>query len=110
MSAAPTLPFVLGESFFTHKDHGLEISTGLSVRSIARSGSPVKYSNGKESGRNFHYYMDAAGIVPLSDGGYVYISNSENDSPKGGVFGLYFDRNGESNSLHLFRFYYIVLI
>lgn len=53
--------------------------------------------------------MDAAGIVPMSDGGYVYISNSENDSPKGGVFGLYFDRDGESNCRDWFRLYYIVL-
>ena len=37
--------------------------------------------------------MDAAGIVALPDGGYVYISNSEAD--RGGVYGLYFNESGE---------------
>lgn len=93
-SSAPTFPFVFGESFVTDTDLGLELSSGLSARLIALSGRPVKYSNGKESSRSFHYYIDAAGVVSLPDGGYVYMSNSEDDGPNGGVFGLYFDRDG----------------
>ena len=93
-SSAPTFPFVFGESFVTDTDLGLELSSGLSARLIAVSGRPVKYSNGNESSRSFHYYIDAAGVVSLPDGGYVYMSNSEDDGPNGGVFGLYFDQNG----------------
>jgi len=39
--------------------------------------------------------MDGAGIVPLPDGGYVYMSNSEVPNRRGGVYGLYFNKDGE---------------
>jgi secreted PhoX family phosphatase len=39
--------------------------------------------------------MDGAGIAPLPDGGYVYMSNSETSSGAGGVYGLYFNKNEE---------------
>ena len=40
-------------------------------------------------------YMDGAGVTTLPDGGYVYVSNSEDDSGRGGVYGLYFNKDGE---------------
>lgn len=85
---------------------------------LARADVKVVYSNGKKSKLGFHSMPDGAAIIPL-DTGYgkytrarcrhlirfylilniflilptVYVSNSEVDGGKGGVFGLYFDDN-----------------
>ena len=42
---------------------------------------------------------DAAGIIPLNpdnplEDGYVYVANSEEGDGQGGVYGLYFDKDG----------------
>ena len=55
----------------------IRMSTGLSVRKIAQTGSFTRYANGKESNERFHAQMDGAGVVGLPDGGWVYVSNSE---------------------------------
>lgn len=77
------------------------MSSGLSVKLIATTGETVKYINGQESTGRYHSMMDGAGIVPLDgddgiegSGGYVYVSNSEISSGDGGVYGLYFDEDG----------------
>ena len=36
-----------------------------------------------------------SGSDPLDEGGYVYVSNSENDDGTGGVWGLYFNAKHE---------------
>jgi len=54
----------------------------------------VSYSNGQESEERFHELLDSAGVVPLRDGGYVYVSNSKRGGRIGGVYGLYFDKHG----------------
>ncbi len=75
---APFLPIVLGkETYNTNGNFGIHISMGISARLIATSNRRVKYGNGNESSRPFHWMMDAAGIVALRNGGYVYVSNSE---------------------------------
>ena len=77
---APSLPIVLGkETYQTNEEFGIHISKGISVKLIATSGRRVKYGNGNESSRPFHWMMDAAGIVSLRNGGYVYVSNSEEE-------------------------------
>ena len=77
---APFLPIVLGkETYQTNEEFGIHISKGISVKLIATSGRRVKYGNGNESSRPFHWMMDAAGIVSLRNGGYVYVSNSEEE-------------------------------
>jgi secreted PhoX family phosphatase len=53
----------------------------------------VNFTNGGKSTLNFHSMADAADIFPV-DNGYVYVSNSEVDSGRGGVYGLYFDNDG----------------
>jgi len=90
-----TNPYFFGTEFITVPELEIEMSTGLNVRLIARTGEKVQYANGDESDRSWHTNSDAAGIIPLEDGGYVYMSNSEADDGKGGVYGLYFNAEGE---------------
>ena len=88
-------PYFFGTGFITRSDLGIQISTGLNVKLIARTGQRVQYSNGGVSSLRFHSQADAAGIIPLSAGGYVYVSNSELRQGQGGVFGLYFNNDGK---------------
>jgi len=91
-------PFVLfsyGESLYTDPNLGIQISDGLTAKLIARARSRVTFANGGQSSSVYHMYMDGAGITTLPDGGYVYVSNSEDDSGKAGVHGLYFNKDGE---------------
>jgi hypothetical protein len=94
-SAAPFVLFPFGESLYTDSNLGIEISTGLTVKRIAKTGTRVTYANGGQSGRSYHAAMDGAGIAILPDGGYVYTSNAERSSGAGGVYGLYFNENDE---------------
>lgn len=98
---APTLgnPFFMGDSFVTNKDLGIEHSAGISVRLIARTGQKVQFANGEKSKRSWHSRSDGAGIIPLNpenplEEGYVYVSNSEESDGGGGVYGAYFDKDG----------------
>lgn len=63
------------------------------VRVLARANSKVGYSNGKKSVLPFHASPDGSAVIPL-DSGYVYVSNSELSGGNGGVYGLYFDHEG----------------
>ena len=65
------------------------------VRQIAKFGEQVKYVDGNKSNRVFHAWLDGAGVAPLPGGEWVYISNSEDDDGKGGVYGVYFNKYGE---------------
>jgi len=92
---SPTKLFLPGDLAITNTALDIRMSSGLSVKSIATTGKQTKYANGMESSQGFHGMMDGAGIVPLADGGYVYVSNSEIGSGDGGVYGLYFDKDGD---------------
>ncbi|KAL7531002.1 hypothetical protein ACHAXR_003797, partial [Thalassiosira sp. AJA248-18] len=95
-SLAPTKQFLVGDLAITHNELGIRMSSGLSVKLIATTGMKTRYANGMESIQHFHGMMDGAGIVPLpDDGGYVYVSNSEISRKEGGVYGLYFNKNGD---------------
>jgi hypothetical protein len=87
--------FTYGESFYNDNSLGIMISVGLTAKRIAQTGSRVDYANGGRSNILYHPMMDGAGIVPLPDGGYVYMSNSEVPNRRGGVYGLYFNKDGE---------------
>lgn len=54
----------------------------------------MKFVDGKMSSRNYHAQSDSAGIIPLNDGGYVYVANSELSGGNGGVYGIYFNKDG----------------
>jgi len=91
----------MGDTFytFTEDDVSLDVSTGLSVRVLAKTGSPVQFANGDESKDDWHVRTDAAGLLSMNpedplNSGYVYLSNSEEESGGGGVYGLYFDKDG----------------
>eukprot|EP00986_Skeletonema_menzelii_P016299 scaffold14214_cov117-Skeletonema_menzelii.AAC.1 len=94
-SAAPFVLFTYGESLYTDNDLGIQISDGLTARQIAQTGSRVSFVNGEQSSISYHGMMDGAGIAPLPDGGYAYLSNSEKSSGRGGVYGLYFNKDGQ---------------
>ena len=74
---------------------GIKLSTGMRVRVIARASKRVRYANGKLSSIPFHSMPDGAAVFPLSNGEYVYVSNSEMKDGNGGVYGVYFDSNGK---------------
>lgn len=91
----------MGDEFYTFSEDGVDInvSKGLSVRLIAKTGSKVAYANGGSSSKSWHSRSDAAGIISLNpsdplNSGYVYVSNSEEGDRGGGVYGLYMDKDG----------------
>jgi len=92
----------MGDSFYTFSEDGvdLDVSTGLTVRLIAKTGSKVQLANGDQSKDSWHTATDAAGVISLNpedplNSGYAYLSNSEEGSGDGGVYGLYFDKDGQ---------------
>ncbi len=79
-SPAPTeSSFIPGDLAIVNTGLDIRISSGLSVRVIARTGEFTEYGDGSSSNQRLHGMMDGAGIVPLPDGGYVYLSNSEEE-------------------------------
>jgi len=92
-------PYLFGSELIAVPELGIEVSSGLNVKLIAREGDPVQFANGDRSVDSWHTKCDAAGIVLLDpenpmESGYVYMSNSEVEDYGGGVYGLYFDRYG----------------
>jgi uncharacterized protein len=66
----------------TIEENGLLLSTGLTSRIIATSGSPIIYANGYSSSISFHSQPDAGQTfldwrIGNNDGGWIYVSNSE---------------------------------
>ena len=94
-STKPFAQFNYGERLITDYNLGIEISEGLVVRQIAKFGEQVEYVDGNKSNRVFHAWLDGAGVAPLPGGEWVYISNSEDDDGKGGVYGVYFNKYGD---------------
>jgi len=69
------------------------------VRVIAEQGQRVPYADGDRSSKSYHTMTDAAGIIPLdpqnpTEGGYAYVVNSEEEDGDGGVYAIYFDKDG----------------
>jgi len=100
-TSAPTPyePFFFGDEFVSFDDLGIDVSEGLSVRVIAEVGQSVPYANGGASKLRYHEDTDAAGIVPMNpddptSDGYVYVVNAEKGDGEGGVYGIYFDKDG----------------
>ena len=73
---------------------GIKVSKGVTVRAIAYSGRYVNLAAGTKSTLPFHSSPDGAAVFPLTNGGYVYVSNSEVTEKRGGVYGVYFDDAG----------------
>ena len=73
---------------------GIKVSKGITVRVIANAGRFVNLANGDKSDLPFHSAPDGAAVFPLTNGGYVYVSNSEVQDNRGGVYGVYMDDDG----------------
>ncbi len=85
----------LGYDLVKNDALSLLVNAGLEIKRIAKKKQKVQFSNGEKSDITYHEWMDGAGVIPLDDGGYVYVSNSENDDGLGGVWGLYFNKDHE---------------
>mmetsp|Transcript_12724 Transcript_12724/g.27444 ORF Transcript_12724/g.27444 Transcript_12724/m.27444 type:complete len:687 (+) Transcript_12724:110-2170(+) len=95
----PYEPFFFGDEFDKYEDLGINVSRGLSVRVIAETGKPVQFANGGKSKLDAHTWPDGAGVIPMNpnnplEDGYVYVSNSEENDGEAGVYGIYFDKDG----------------
>lgn len=82
-----------------HMEHGLVLSSGLTARILAKSGTRVVYHGGATSSQNFHGMPDFAATFAdtrsSNPGGWVYVSNSEMETAgAGGVGALTFDSQG----------------
>ena len=69
----------------------LVAANGLRPRIVARSGLRPSVN----SDYQWHSAPDGAGTFSTSDGGWIYVSNSEKKSGHGSVGALRFDKNGE---------------
>ena len=87
-------PFRKGDLSVYVPSLGIRLSTGMRVKVLALANRKVRLVGGKLSSRPFHSMPDGAAVLPLSNGGYVYVSNSEMDDGYGGVYGVYFDDRG----------------
>lgn len=70
--------------------NGLMLPAGFKSRIVARSGQPAVAS----SNYNWHASPDGGACFATDDGGWVYVSNSEEGLRRGGVGALRFDANG----------------
>jgi len=103
----PTLTYEPG--VFSNKgqssDGLIALSNGLSAKPIADVGEPVSLKGGTKSDGLFHKDPDAAAVFALNGGGWLYVSNAENEEigeswNNGGVGLLEFDTNGEVIGYH----------
>jgi hypothetical protein len=78
------------------------LSKGLSARIIAHAGEAVPFTSPERfrtsSQLKFHTNPDGAAVFPLNDGGWIYMSNAENEKAQGGVFGVEFDSHGRTRN------------
>lgn len=70
---------------------GVRVPAGYSVRLLATSGMPVSV----DSGYVWPAYPDGGACFELSDGGFIYVCNSEVSGGGGGVSALVFTASGE---------------
>uniref|UniRef100_A0A7S4I5N8 Right handed beta helix domain-containing protein n=1 Tax=Odontella aurita TaxID=265563 RepID=A0A7S4I5N8_9STRA len=93
----PFQSFRPGKLTVKDQETGLSLSEGLQVRLIGKVGYRLKFDSLEarqgESSMGLHATPDGAGIV--RDGsGWIYVSNSEQNDGKGGVYTVHFDGQG----------------
>lgn len=71
-------------------ENGLMLPSGFTSRIIARSGLPVYIG----SSYLWHDAPDGGATFPTSDGGWIYVSNSEVGNNLGGAGAIQFDASG----------------
>ncbi len=76
-------------------DNGVRLPEGFTSRVVASAGLRVRRSWWQATGYKWHIYPDGGATFPTSDGGWVYVSNSESPSFLGGGVGaIRFDSGG----------------
>lgn len=77
---------------------GVRFSEGLTARRVGFSGERVDFTSPQAdvptSTIPFHVNPDGAATFASPNGGFVLVSNAEVEQGGGGVYGLYFDKNG----------------
>ena len=69
--------------------NGVELPVGFTSRLIGVAGQPVG-----STGLRWHHAPDGGGCFAVSDGGWIYVSNSEVGSGKGGASAVRFASDG----------------
>ena len=77
----------LGNDLIDVPELGIRLDSSLTATKIANVGQKVQLTNG-ESSLRWHNWMDGATAIALPNGNHVYVSNSEDDDGKGGVYGV----------------------
>lgn len=99
MAGKPVVyPYIPGDLLKYDPETGVHLSTGLVVREIARTGLSVKFTSSQTdlvfSNLPFHKSPNGAAIFPMSDGGWVYMTDSERANGNGGSYAVTFDAGG----------------
>jgi len=77
----------LGNELIDVPELGIRLDSSLTATQIAKAGQQVQLKDGNSNLR-WHNWMDGASAIALPNGGHVYVSNSEADNGKGGVYGV----------------------
>jgi hypothetical protein len=92
-------PFIPGDLSVYDEAAGLRLSTGLTARVLAKTGSPINLTSSEarstHSGIPFLEAPDGAATFPLEDGGWIYMIDSDLQNKKGGSYAVIFDSYGE---------------
>ena len=90
----PFSPFVPGALSYRDYTTGMRLAEGLNIKLLARVGYRVKFDSQfatrSESSIGFHRTPDGASVIPREggNGGWTYMSNSEESDGRGGVFAV----------------------
>ncbi|SMF64240.1 alkaline phosphatase PhoX [Pseudobacteriovorax antillogorgiicola] len=74
--------------------NGIRLPEGFTSRQVANSGSTVRRDDGSSTGYRWHDAPDGGAVFGVSDGGWIYTSNSETSS-NGGAGALRFNGKGD---------------
>lgn len=81
--------------------NGVRLPAGFTSRIVAEAGARVPLANGTTANYTWHIYPDGGATFATTDGGWIYVSNSESPSVLGGGVGaLRFDRAGNAVSAY----------
>jgi hypothetical protein len=75
--------------------NGLFLPRGFTSRRIAQFGAPVPLADGSTSDYPWHRGPDGGAVFMQDDGGWIYVSNSEQPITGGGAGAVRFDADGD---------------
>lgn len=98
MGMASSSPFLSGSGLQSLGElgkanaFGARVPPGYTIKVLAETGKNVLLANGRSSKYVWHGAPDGGACFESSDGGWIYVSNSELDLKSGGVGALRFDK------------------